>query len=99
MRTKLCLDCLADISHRSTKALYCETCAKRHKSGKSAPPRFYKSLFEKSDIGQCGTCTYYNKLGFCDYAYRTGTLRTVLHPGEALNNPCREFTEKGGKTK
>jgi hypothetical protein len=67
---------------------------------KRSSPVYYQGLFEKNDyIEQCGTCIYYNKLGFCDYAYRTGTLRTLLHPGEPLNDPCREHTPKGEQTK
>ena len=88
---RVCLDCGADISHRGLKAIRCEMCAKRRKSEKKSTPQYYKGLFVKNNNQQCRACVYYNTLGFCDYAYRTGRLRTMLHPGEKLNDPCREF--------
>lgn len=48
-------------------------------------------------LSQCRKCVYYNHYGFCDFAYRTGKLRTMLHPGERLNNPCKDFKLRGGK--
>lgn len=90
-RERKCLDCGCDISHRAAKAVRCIPCAKKHsrlmeRARKGSLPTLSNYRPDK----QCQKCYYYCEYGFCDYAYKTGKLRTVLHPGEPLNKPCRE---------
>lgn len=97
----VCIDCGCNISNRGPKALRCIECAKKHTQELKRKRKKLTFLFDVRKIdyaAECQDCFYYNKDGgHCDYAYRTGQLRTMLHPGEPLNNPCHEYKPDGGE--
>ena len=100
----VCMDCGCDLSHRHRYTQRCPECKAKHtrelerlraqkkkaKSGLDILPEAY--------AGKCRLCDYWAKAGFCDFATRTGRSRKALHPGESINNPCKEFRPKGGET-
>lgn len=98
MRT--CIDCGASIEHRHHTAERCEECAakrnrelsKEYKRQKRAEERKRLGI-EPFDNSECQGCCFYNEYGFCDFCALMGMTRSSLHPGEPLNNPCREREE------
>lgn len=106
MTEHLCVDCGCDISDKHCLRLRCDACLerwekKRHRiKYQKTKGKTGLSIKAYSYAGKCQSCAYWSNAGFCDFYYQTGRTRTSLHPpGEKLNDPCKEYTPRGGNEK